>query len=534
MSVITGKTNKGLVDFCKKALADNAGYVYGTFGQKCTVALLDDRARAYPDNNLAGGDMRRAGERWLGKRVMDCSGMIKYYLMSKAYGKDPKYRSDVDCGISYEDCTEKGPISTIPEIPGVLVFLPGHVGVYIGGGYCIESQGTLYGVKKTKLAGRGWTKWGKSKFIDYSASSAKVTLKSNGTIYAEGFKDVLGGASKKLKNFKKGDKVTWLEDDGWGWSKVTFDKVTGWLMNGHLKKSGLSEYKTYTLSANTPAIKIVSSKNAGNTTLKKGTKYSLICTIESGTYKGCSYIAIDKARYYIGMKDTTTKPNTPTNTPTATGGMNISDEGVALIKSYEGLSLKACKALPTEQYYTIGYGHYGPDVKANQTITEAEAVKLLKSDLAYFVKGVNSQLKVKVTQAQFDVLVSFAYNCGLGGLEKSKIPEYLNQKKLFKACAQFPVYRHSGGVAVAGLQNRREKELRMFIKGCTFTLTVKMNVREGASTSKKVLKTLAKETKVKVNDTKVNYTPDDSNIEIWCKNTDGWICFKQGTEFFVS
>lgn len=523
-SIISGKTNIGLVDFCKKALSDGAGYVYGTFGQKCTIALLDDRAKAYPDNNLAGGDMRIVGEKWLGKRVMDCSGMVKYYLMSDGYGKDPKYNVDVDCGINYENCTERGSINSIPDIPGILVFLPGHVGVYIGGGYCIESQGTLYGVKKTKLAGRGWTTWGKSKFIKYSASSTKVTLKSNGTLYEEGYKDVLGNSSKVLKNFKKGETATWIEDDGWGWSKVKIGSLTGWLMNGHLKKDGLSGYKTYTLASETSAYKIVNSKKSGTVKLKKGINYSLICTIEKGDYKGCSYIAVGSDRYYIGIKETTT----------TSSGMKISDNGVALIKSYEGLSLKACKALPTEQYYTIGYGHYGPDVKSNQTITEAEAVKLLKSDLDYFVKGVNSQLKVKVTQNQFDALVSFAYNCGLGGLQSSKIPEYLNQKKLFKACAEFPVHRYSSGAVIPGLQNRREKELRLFIKGCSFKLTAEMNVRKNAFTSSGIIKTKSKGSIVKVTDVKVIFTTNDYDICIWCKTSEGWICFKQGTTYFVT
>lgn len=528
-AIISGKTNKGLVDFCKKALADYAGYVYGTFGQKCTIALLDDRARAYPDNNLAGGAMRTAGEKWLGKRVMDCSGMIKYYLMADKYGNDPTYRSDVDCGINYENCTEKGSIATIPDIPGLLVFMPGHVGVYIGSGYCIESQGTLYGVKQTKLAGRGWTKWGKSKFISYSSTTTKITLKDNATIYSDAYKDVLGKSSKALISLKKGVKVSYIagSDDGYGWSKVTYNDVTGWIMNSHLKIDGLSKFESQTLSSDISAVKIVNSKKSGTVKLKKGTKYSIICTIEAGTYKNCSYIAVGSDRYYLGVKETSTSN-------TSSGGMKISDDGVNLIKSYEGLSLRACKALPTEKYYTIGYGHYGEDVKANQTITESEALALLKSDLAYFVKGVNSQLKVKVTQKQFDALVSFAYNCGLGGLEKSKIVEYLNNGKLFKACAQFPIYRHASGKVIPGLQNRREKELKKFMVGCTFKLNEIMNIRKSASTSASVLKTIAKGTKVKVSDIKIIFTPDDSDIEIWCKMSEGWICFKQGTTIFVS
>lgn len=61
--------------------------------------------------------------------------------------------------------------------------------------------------------------------------------------------------------------------------------------------------------------------------------------------------------------------------------MVTSQSGINLIKKYEGLRLKAYKALPTEKYYTIGYGHYGIDVKQGQEITEQDAELLLKYDL---------------------------------------------------------------------------------------------------------------------------------------------------------
>lgn len=378
-----------------------------------------------------------------------------------------------------------------------------------------------YALTYSEISGYGRPRYDKEE-------AAKLTLIDNGALYQSAYKDILGSASKVIKNLKKGDKVEFIEDDGWGWSRVKSGDKTGWIMNSHFKKDGLSAFKTYTLKEETSAAKIVQSKNAGTVKLKKGTKYSLICTIEDGKYKNCSYIAVGSARYYLGIKPAA---SSMTN---SSSGMKISNDGVNLIKSFEGLSLKACKAIPSEQYYTIGYGHYGPDVKANQTITETEALALLKSDLAYFVNGVNSQLKIKVTQGQFDALVSFAYNCGLGGLQSSKIPEHLNSGKLFKACAQFPVHRHAGGAVLAGLQTRREKELRLFIKGCTFKLAAEMNARDGASTSKKVLKVLAKGSKVKVTDVKVIFKPSDSAIDIWCKAADGWICFKQGTVIYVS
>ena len=87
------KTNTGLVSFCKECLTAKLGYVYSAFGRVCTKSLLDQAASHYPANNLAGGQMRKVGEKWLGRRVVDCSGVIKYYLMADKFGDCLLYTS---------------------------------------------------------------------------------------------------------------------------------------------------------------------------------------------------------------------------------------------------------------------------------------------------------------------------------------------------------------------------------------------------------------------------------------------------------
>lgn len=149
--------------------------------------------------------------------------------------------------------------------------------------------------------------------------------------------------------------------------------------------------------------------------------------------------------------------------------MNISQNGINLIKSFEGLRLTAYKALNTEKYYTIGYGHYGADVRANETITEAQAENLLKKDLQKFVNAVNASVKVKLNQNQFDALVSFTYNCGINAFNSSDMLKYINKGDFKSAANEFDKWIHSGGKVIAGLVKRRAKEKELFLKAAATT-----------------------------------------------------------------
>lgn len=86
--------------------------------------------------------------------------------------------------------------------------------------------------------------------------------------------------------------------------------------------------------------------------------------------------------------------------------MKISDKGVNFIIGFEGFSPVACKCVPTEKYLTIGYGHYGKDVKEGQRITKKQAFELLKKDLIAFEKKVEKyDSYYHFNQNQFDALV---------------------------------------------------------------------------------------------------------------------------------
>ena len=169
--------NLDLVKWCENAYKNGWGYVYGGYGQVCTKQYLDQQASLYPGNNEAGSEMRQVGEKWLGKRVVDCIGLIKSYAWYNADSDQITVGSNgfTDCGANTirNNVKEGGAISTMPDIPELAVWMDGHIGVYVGNGEVIEAQGTVYGVVKTKLEGRGWTKWLKIPNIKYVNQSNK-------------------------------------------------------------------------------------------------------------------------------------------------------------------------------------------------------------------------------------------------------------------------------------------------------------------------------------------------------------------------
>lgn len=157
------KTAKGLVEYANAQLG--LPYWYGTFGQKATAELYAAKKKQYPELYKSWNDFPTQ----YGKRVHDCVGLIKGYLWSDTTTSTPKYNSsqDVSANGMLARCKENGSISSMPDIPGVLVFMDGHVGVYIGGGFVIEARGHQYGVVKTALKSRPWKWWGKCPWIDY-------------------------------------------------------------------------------------------------------------------------------------------------------------------------------------------------------------------------------------------------------------------------------------------------------------------------------------------------------------------------------
>ena len=172
ISAFTDPTTKNaadLVNYAIYAWESGWGYVWGTYGNMLTESLLTYKVSQYPDG--VGNHENFIRGHWLGGRTADCVGLIKGYswlspeTMTIDYGTHGM--PDIGANQMYYNARESGPISTMPDIPGLAVWHEGHIGVYIGNGQVIEAMGTRYGVVKTELAGRGWTHWLKIPYINY-------------------------------------------------------------------------------------------------------------------------------------------------------------------------------------------------------------------------------------------------------------------------------------------------------------------------------------------------------------------------------
>ena len=151
--------------------------------------------------------------------------------------------------------------------------------------------------------------------------------------------------------------------------------------------------------------------------------------------------------------------------------MRISENGLNLIIAFEGFCPKATKAVKTEKYYTIGYGHYGKDVDEKQTITKEKALLLLKKDIKRFeTKVMKYNNCYNFTQNEFDALVSFAYN--VGSIDKLTAKGTRTKKEIADAML---LYIKSGGNVLDGLRKRRIRERELFLKCSTSNFYPKYN-----------------------------------------------------------
>ena len=139
--------------------------------------------------------------------------------------------------------------------------------------------------------------------------------------------------------------------------------------------------------------------------------------------------------------------------------MNISEEGLSLIKKFEGCELKAYRC--SANVLTIGYGHT-KGVEEDQEITQEEAEEMLASELGEYEGYINDMVECDLEQYQFDALVAWVYNLGPTNLRSSTMLKRLNANDLDDVPTQIRRWNKAGGKVLAGLTRRREAESLMF------------------------------------------------------------------------
>jgi hypothetical protein len=166
---------KDLIDQFQRALAEKWGYIWGKSGQVWTQANQANDTRSMTV---------KYGSKWIGKIVADCSGLFVWaykQLGAKIYhGSNTIWKKYTT--------TRKGKVSDLVTIrPGTAVFQcresdgnRHHIGLYIGGGMCIEAKGTAYGVVKSELA--QWDEYGELADVDYTGMPEEPVVQSRRTL----------------------------------------------------------------------------------------------------------------------------------------------------------------------------------------------------------------------------------------------------------------------------------------------------------------------------------------------------------------
>ena len=147
--------------------------------------------------------------------------------------------------------------------------------------------------------------------------------------------------------------------------------------------------------------------------------------------------------------------------------MNVSAEGLNFIKRFEGVRNRPYRC--SAGLWTIGVGHLIGDGKLlpkdwNRVFSEKEINALLATDISKFERGVRMYIKVPLRQCEFDALCSFAFNLGLGTLQRSTLRQKINRGDKNGAAETLLKYCRASGKVIKGLQIRRQAEYKLFMR----------------------------------------------------------------------
>lgn len=147
--------------------------------------------------------------------------------------------------------------------------------------------------------------------------------------------------------------------------------------------------------------------------------------------------------------------------------MRLTQEGLDLIKSFEGFSAKWYKC--PANVWTIGYGHTAaagpPSYTPLQKITREEGENILRSDLAKYEQAVMDAVNVPITDEQYSALVSFCYNVGPGAFKRSSVLKAVNSNRHDLVPSRLALFTQGGGKVLKGLVRRRQAEGQLYASG---------------------------------------------------------------------
>ena len=158
-------TGRQLADWAERALEAGAKYWYGTCWYEADEDLLARKLRQYP-SHYGNGRLSTYRRHIADKRmVCDCVGLIKGFFWTANGTAANRYQAnncpDRSANGMFSLCDEVFSIADMPDEPGLVVWMNGHIGIYVGNGEVIEARGYKYGVVRTRLKDRGWKKAGR-------------------------------------------------------------------------------------------------------------------------------------------------------------------------------------------------------------------------------------------------------------------------------------------------------------------------------------------------------------------------------------
>ena len=197
------RTGKGLAEFAYSKIG--TPYFYGAKWNVLTENYMQQMHRLYPDKvtNAYMEKARKKGQ--LGKKNTDCSGLI-YGYRNKNLGSYQLYST----------AKKRMPITEVDKFaPGVVLWKKGHVGVYVGDGWCVEAKGINYGVVMTKVSEQNWQYGLTFDDMEYVYAEKVVGVSKGINPYAEPKITVTSKLNAILKGKKSGEYVNKGEEVRW-------------------------------------------------------------------------------------------------------------------------------------------------------------------------------------------------------------------------------------------------------------------------------------------------------------------------------